>query len=80
MYYRPWWRGYGFLYKQPGAGKPNPIFGEQDILADLVEEAHKNGIKVIVRVDFRGVQRERYDRYPHWFALNADGTLFTQGV
>jgi hypothetical protein len=53
---------------------PTPFLGEQDILADLVEEAHKNGIKVIVRVDFRGVQRERYDRYPHWFALNADGT------
>ncbi len=52
----------------------NRFIGDQDILADLVKECHANGIRVIVRVDFRGVEQERYERRPDWFGQNPDGT------
>jgi len=53
---------------------PSPFMKNENILEDLVREAHKKDIKVMVRVDFRGVEKSRYDLYPHWFALNADGS------
>jgi len=46
----------------------NPYIGERDLLAEIVEGCHQSGIKVIARVDFRGVHKERYDQHPDWFA------------
>jgi hypothetical protein len=46
----------------------NPYIGKRDLLADIVEGCHQSGIKVIARVDFRGVHKERYDLHPDWFA------------
>jgi hypothetical protein len=46
----------------------NPYIGERDLLADIVEGCHQSGIKVIARVDFRGVHQERYNLHPDWFA------------
>ncbi len=51
----------------------NPYIGKRDLLADITEGCHKAGIKVIARVDFRGVHRERYDQHPDWFARNEKG-------
>ena len=46
----------------------NPYIGKRDLLAEIVNGCHEAGIKVIARVDFRGVEKERYDLHPDWFA------------
>ncbi|MFA6507985.1 MAG: alpha-amylase family protein [Treponemataceae bacterium] len=46
----------------------------QEILADICAACHRAGFHVIVRVDFRGVQKYRYEAHPDWFAANADGS------
>lgn len=51
----------------------NPYIGERDLLADIVKGCHDNDIKVIARVDFRGVHKERYDLHPDWFAQDENG-------
>lgn len=52
---------------------PNIFMTNEDILRDLTEEAHKKNIKVMVRVDFRGVEGPIYQQKPHWFSLTSDG-------
>ena len=53
--------------------KVNPYIGKRELLAEIVESCHKANIKVIARVDFRGVDKERYDRHPDWFARDEGG-------
>ncbi|MBI5008088.1 MAG: hypothetical protein HZB98_00190, partial [Bacteroidia bacterium] len=53
--------------------KINPYIGKRDLLAEIVEGCHKAGIKVITRVDFRGVEKERFDKHPDWFARDENG-------
>jgi hypothetical protein len=53
----------------------NPFMQEgQEILARVCGECHRNGFRVITRVDFRGAQKYRYEARPEWFAANADGS------
>lgn len=58
-------------------GRKNTFMGERDILKELVAECHANGIRVMVRVDFRGVEKERYENRPDWFAQDSDGQAKT---
>jgi hypothetical protein len=51
----------------------NSFIGKRDLLAEIVEGCHKADIKVITRVDFRGVEKERYDKHPDWFAKDEKG-------
>lgn len=51
----------------------NPYIGDRDLLAEIVEGCHNAGIKVIARVDFRGVHQERYNLHPDWFAKDENG-------
>lgn len=51
----------------------NPYLGKRDLLAEIVEGCHKASIKVIARIDFRGVHKDRYDKYPDWFARDDKG-------
>ena len=54
--------------------KPNPFMKDgQDILRDVCDEIHKAGMHVIVRIDFRGVEEERYNKHPDWFAKDIHG-------
>lgn len=46
----------------------------EDVLRRLIPIAHERGIRVIVRVDFRGAKRYIYNRYPEWFGENSDGS------
>lgn len=55
---------------------PNPFMTNEDILKDLTEACHRRGLKVIVRVDFRGVDKRIYDLNPDWFALDERGKPF----
>lgn len=58
-------------------GRKNAFMGGRDILKDLVEECHAHDIRVMVRVDFRGVEEERYESRPHWFAQDREGKAKT---
>jgi hypothetical protein len=51
----------------------NPYIGQRDLLAEIVAGCHKADIKVIARVDFRGVEKARYDQHPDWFARDEKG-------
>ncbi|HEY5465760.1 MAG TPA: alpha-amylase family protein [Clostridia bacterium] len=44
----------------------------ENVLGDIVREVHAAGMHVIVRVDFRGVEKQRYDLHPDWFAALPD--------
>ncbi|HEY5562754.1 MAG TPA: alpha-amylase family protein [Clostridiaceae bacterium] len=50
----------------------NPFMTKENMLGDLVKKAHEKDIKVMVRVDFRGVDKARYEMKPHWFTLKED--------
>ena len=51
----------------------NPYIGSRDLLKDIVKGCHDAGINVIARVDFRGVEKERWQSHPDWFARDEDG-------
>ncbi len=51
----------------------NPYLGDRDLLAEVVDACHRNNIKVIARVDFRGVEEERYEQHPEWFGKDENG-------
>lgn len=52
----------------------NSFMRDEDMLGSLVSECHNNNIKVMVRVDFRGVEEARYESTPDWFGQNGDGS------
>lgn len=61
------------FFKNPlPMNKMNQFMGDQDILKDICEEIHAVGMRVIVRVDLRGVEQERYEQHPDWFGRRAD--------
>lgn len=53
---------------------PNRFMTYDLLFTHLPDECHKKGIKVIGRVDFRGVEQHVYSRQPDWFAKNKEGT------
>ena len=55
-------------------GFRNPFLTTENHLGDLMRALRPHGIRVIVRVDFRGVDRQRYEKKPDWFAANPDGS------
>ena len=55
-------------------GRRNSFMTTEDLLGDLTKECHENGIRVMVRVDFRGVEKTRYEQKPDWFGQEADGS------
>jgi hypothetical protein len=63
-----------FFQNQLQMANINPYIGKRDLLAEIVEGCHRANIKVIARVDFRGVEKDRYDKHPGWFARDEKGT------
>ncbi|HUZ18117.1 MAG TPA: alpha-amylase family protein [Spirochaetia bacterium] len=53
----------------------NPVeqMRKRDILKEISEACAKAGIKVIARVDFRGVHEKQYRRHPDWFGRDEAG-------
>lgn len=51
-----------------------PFMKDRDILRDISEACRKSDIRLIVRVDFRGVEKRFYDRHPDWFARDENGS------
>ncbi|TBL76350.1 alpha-amylase family protein [Paenibacillus thalictri] len=62
-----------FFRHELETANPNLFMTNEDILKDLTDACHRKGIKVIVRVDFRGVDKRIYDLHPDWFAVNENG-------
>lgn len=61
-----------FRHDLPTAN-PNPFMTSEDILKDITQTCHEKGMKVVVRVDFRGVDKRIYELRPDWFAVNDKG-------
>ncbi|MEQ9439611.1 MAG: beta-galactosidase trimerization domain-containing protein [Cyclobacteriaceae bacterium] len=55
------------------AANINPFMGDRDILREITSACQSAGIKVIGRVDFRGVAPSVYQKYPDWFSVDASG-------
>lgn len=45
----------------------------RDIIAEVSKAAQDAGIRVLLRVDFRGGHRDMFLRHPDWFSYDADG-------
>ena len=63
-----------FFDNETELNRPNRFRTNENVLGDLTRECHAAGIRVMVRVDFRGVEQERYERAPHWFGQHKDGS------
>ena len=55
------------------AANLNSFMGNRDILEEISTACRKEGIRVIGRVDFRGVEEHVYKKFPTWFKKDADG-------
>ncbi|MCC9167587.1 alpha-amylase family protein [Pontibacter harenae] len=54
------------------AANINPYMGNRDILKEITEACHTEGIRVIGRIDFRGAEERVYKQFPDWFSVDAD--------
>jgi uncharacterized membrane protein len=63
------------FFKNPLEMANHNRFMKDEILLKLCDEIHKEGMHVITRVDFRGVETRRYNLHPEWFALDQDGNV-----
>ncbi len=57
----------------------SPTIGKRDLLANVVEEAKNQGLKVIARLDFRKARPELYDLHPDWFQLDDNEQVCKEG-
>ena len=51
----------------------NPYIGESDLVADLIERLHKNGIRYIARFDFSKLDPSIAAQKPEWLYVGTDG-------
>ena len=55
------------------AANLNSYMGKRDILKEITTACRTEGIQVIGRVDFRGVEEHIYKKFPGWFKKDAEG-------
>lgn len=55
------------------AANVNKKMDERDILREISEACHSEGIRVIARIDFRGVEEHVYQKFPDWFMKDKKG-------
>jgi hypothetical protein len=63
------------FFKNPLEMANHNRFMKEEILPSLCEEIHRAGMRLITRVDFRGVELRRYNLHPDWFALDQEGRV-----
>jgi uncharacterized lipoprotein YddW (UPF0748 family) len=54
----------------------NPYMKE-NMLGDVIEKCHENGIRVIVRFDFSRAHKSVFDKHPDWFYISPQGERIT---
>jgi hypothetical protein len=54
------------------AANINSFMGKRDILKEITTACHDAGIRVIARVDFRGVEEKIYKQFPQWFSVDQE--------
>jgi hypothetical protein len=73
-----------FFQNPLSAANINKLMGERDILKEITTACRNAGIKVIARIDFRGVEEHVYRKFPDWFkkdpAQNPVKTTYTKPV
>jgi hypothetical protein len=52
---------------------PVPQLGQFDVLKAISEACRAAGFRTIVRIDFRGVTKDRWEKHPDWFAVDETG-------
>ena len=52
------------------AANVNSFMGKRDILKEITEACHAAGMRVIARVDFRGVEEKIFRQHPEWFSVD----------
>jgi Hypothetical glycosyl hydrolase 6/Beta-galactosidase trimerisation domain len=50
--------------------------GERDLLAEIIPEAHRQGLRVLARIDPSCAPRELAEQHPDWFARDREGQFF----
>ena len=53
--------------------RQNPYLGGRDLFKEVVDACHREGIKVVARMDFRGGHRAQFEAHPDWFGADAAG-------
>jgi len=54
------------------AANINSFMGQRDILKEITEACHAAGIRVIGRIDFRGVEEKIYRQFSDWFSVDKE--------
>ncbi len=54
------------------AANINSFMGNRDILKEITSACHASGMRVIARVDFRGVEEKIFKQFPDWFSVDQD--------
>ena len=44
-----------------------------DLIADAVDAAHRQGVRVVSRIDFSKLHQDVYEEHPDWFFVDASG-------
>lgn len=55
------------------ANNINPFMGSHDLLREITQACKEAGIRVIGRVDFRGVEEKVFRQFPDWFSRDKSG-------
>jgi hypothetical protein len=57
----------------------SPISGKRNLLGETADEARRQNLKVIARVDFSRARADVFKDHPEWFRRDARGQPFAQG-
>lgn len=67
-----YWPG-GAAYYQSRIAPRHPDLGDRDILAEVIDEAHKHNIKVVAYVNCLWGDKDLYEKHPDWAQRGVDG-------
>jgi hypothetical protein len=62
-----------FFQNRLPAANVNPFMGQRDILREVSTACRAAGLRVVARIDFRGVEDHIYNQHPDWFGLDVAG-------
>lgn len=57
----------------------SPISGKRDLLGETMEEARRQGLRIIARVDFAKAREEVWKDHPEWIRRDPDGDPVFRG-